>query len=222
MAGSSVPRDRPTAAGPLNPLDPSFDETAYLDAWDTASAQAVGILRTALSGHRRRPAPTDAVREAATAVRWAIREDDPVALLVVAANGWDRDDLPDDDEALVAWTAGAILIQEDDPGLDAEDEAAVMALEFGDWVGAVVEAVRDGVGTSMTPGNLVRLADRCPEVDGELDSDDAAVVARGYEIVLPTWQLAGVVDGNDRLTELGAWLLPRVLAFAWGGDFDAG
>lgn len=217
MPRTAGPQGRPS----LDPLDPAFDEAAYLDAWDDASATAVAILCAALDRHRGRPAPVDAVVEAATAVRWAIREDDPVGLLVVAANDWDRHDLPDDDETLVAWTAGALLIQEGDPGLDPEDEALVMTLEFGDWVGAVVEAVRGGVGTPMGPDDLVRLADRCPEVEGALDPDDAAVVARAFAIVLPTWRLAGVVDGRDRLSELGLWLLPRVLAFAWGGDFDA-
>lgn len=216
MPRTAGPQDRPS----LDPRDPAFDEAAYLDAWDDASAAAVAILCDALADHRGAPAPVNAVHEAATAVRWAIRENDPVGLRVVAANDWDRHDLPDDDETLVAWTAGALLIQEGDPGLDPEDEALVMTLEFGDWVGAVVEAVRGGVGTSMTAEDLVALGDRCPEVDGALEPDDAAVVARAFAIVLPTWRLAGVVDGRDRLTELGRWLLPRVLAFAWGGDFD--
>lgn len=216
MPRTAGPQGRPS----LDPRDPAFDEAAYLDAWDDASHTAVAILCDALAEHRGQPAPTDAVHESANAVRWAIREGDPVGALVVAANDWDPSELPADDETLVAWTTGALLIQEGDPGLDPEDEATVMTLEFGDWVGAIVGAVRGGVGTSMAPTNLAALADRCPDVDGTLDADDAAVVARGYEIVLPTWRLAGVVDRDDRLTELGCWMLPRVLAFAWGGDFD--
>jgi hypothetical protein len=31
----------------------------------------------------------------------------------------------------------------------------------------------------------------------------------------------GVLDEDERLTRLGAWVLPRALARAWGSRFDA-
>jgi hypothetical protein len=33
---------------------------------------------------------------------------------------------------------------------------------------------------------------------------------------MDAWRHSGVVDADLRLTALGAWLLPRALAFAWG------
>ena len=40
-------------------------------------------------------------------------------------------------------------------------------------------------------------------------------------LVLP-WHVFGVTDREQRLTALGAWILPRALARAWGSDFAAG
>jgi hypothetical protein len=39
--------------------------------------------------------------------------------------------------------------------------------------------------------------------------------------VLPTWEAVGAVDGDRRLTALGAWGLPRALVRAWDSDLDA-
>ena len=35
------------------------------------------------------------------------------------------------------------------------------------------------------------------------------------------WRGLGLIDRDDRLTEVGTWVLPRALARAWGVDFDA-
>jgi hypothetical protein len=51
-----------------------------------------------------------------------------------------------------------------------------------------------------------------------VDPDDADLVELAFEVVLPTWAAVGAVDADRRLTELGAWGLPRALARAWGSD----
>jgi hypothetical protein len=89
------------------------------------------------------------------------------------------------------------------------------------WVGAVVGLVRGGVGASADPAALVAAIDACPEVDGTVDPDDADLVELAFEVVVPSWEAVGAVDADRRLTELGAWGLPRALARAWGGDLHA-
>jgi hypothetical protein len=41
-----------------------------------------------------------------------------------------------------------------------------------------------------------------------------------FWIVSLPWHVLGLTDPDQRLTPLGAWLLPRALARAWGADFD--
>jgi hypothetical protein len=106
-------------------------------------------------------------------------------------------------------------------GLDPELEAAVMALELADWLGAVVGLVRGGVGANAEPTALVAAINNCQEVDGTVNPDDAELVELAFEMVLPTWETVGAVDADRRLTALGAWGLPRALARAWGGDLNA-
>jgi hypothetical protein len=97
-----------------------------------------------------------------------------------------------------------------------------MALEFGDWLGAVIELVRAGVGASASPEDLVSNINDCPEVEGEVAPEDASVVQTAFELVLPAWEATGAVDDRRRLTSLGRWGLPRALAWAWDHDFDSG
>jgi hypothetical protein len=49
----------------------------------------------------------------------------------------------------------------------------------------------------------------------------ADLVELAFEAVLPTWEAVGAVDGDRRLTALGAWGLPRALVRAWDSDLDA-
>jgi hypothetical protein len=136
--------------------------------------------------------------------------------------GYNARSMPADDVELWLKAAGAVGAMEDESGLKAEDEAAVLALERGDWLGAVVGLVRAGVGAPADPGALVEAVRARPEVDGGPDEDDAAILRRAFEVVLPIWEALGAVDEGRRLTELGAWGLPRALARSWGGDLEAG
>jgi hypothetical protein len=109
----------------------------------------------------------------------------------------------------------------EESGLDDEAEASLMALQHADWLGAFVGLVRAGIGASAEPQALVGYINRSPEVEGELDFDDAGPAENAFELILPAWEAAGAVDGNRRLTALGRWGLPRVLAWAWSGDFGS-
>ena len=141
---------------------------------------------------------------------------------MLGAAGWSSERLPQDDIELWLGGAGSLISPREDPGLDAEEEAAIVALEPADWVGAIIGVVREGVGSDASPEALVGYIDDCPEVEGVVDPDEAALVETAFELILPAWEAAGAVDQNRRLTPLGRWGLPRALAWAFDHDFDDG
>src|SRR6266508_361359 len=196
-------------APPQYPIvEDDWDEEAdgdeeLLAQWEQAEAEAVEVLGQALPAHTRAPLPARDLAAACQRLRAGL---DPP--------------LPADDAELWLAAAGALIAMREPSGLDSELEAAVMALELADWVGAIVGLVRGGVGASAEPAALVAAIDDCPEVDGTADPDDAGLIELAFEVVLPTWEAVGAVDGDRRLTALGAWGLPRALARAWGRDLD--
>lgn len=200
-----------------------FDEDAYLQAWDDASRHAATVLIRALPDEAGKEPPEPDLAEAAWSIRKAFRSGDPSDLLasIARANGWGEEPLPPDDAELVIWTAGSFLIMEEDPELDVEEVAAIMTLEFADWIGAVLGLVRRGPGAPSEPADLVSYIAECPELDGDLEEGDEDLVAWGFRLVLPCWELAGAIDSDARLTRLGAWVLPRMLTLAWGVPFDS-
>lgn len=126
------------------------------------------------------------------------------------------------DDAVACWLtlAGAMLepAELDEPG-DAEEAAALAALEPADWAGAIIELVRAGVGASAAPRTLRDWVLACPEIEGDEPSqEDADVVERGLAVAVPLWQALGAVDDDQRLTRLGAWGLPEALRLAWSVD----
>jgi hypothetical protein len=140
---------------------------------------------------------------------------------MMRAAGWEE--LPDgDDIELWLGSVGGMFSPRQDTGLAIEEEASIMAVQLGDWLGAVIGLVRAGVGASTSPEALVSYINDCPEVEGEIDPEDASPLQRAFELVLPAWEAAGAVDARRRLTALGRWGLPRALAWAWDHDFDAG
>ena len=127
-----------------------------------------------------------------------------------------------DDAELLLRVLAATISPEEETGLDPEDEASIAALEHGDWVGAVIELCRRGLGASADPSALVEAIAECSEIEGPpSDPGDSAVVATAFELVGFAWQAAGVLDDARGLTAAGAWLLPRALTRAWGVDFDS-
>jgi hypothetical protein len=60
------------------------------------------------------------------------------------------------------------------------------------------------------------------ELDPDYDFDDEAHVQTAFWILALPWHVLRLTDRDQRLTDLGAWVLPRALARAWGADFDTG
>jgi hypothetical protein len=197
--------------------DEEAEDEEFLAQWEQAEAQAVEVLRRALPPGARPPLPAADLAAACRRLRAGLGGHDPALETIRRAAGLEPP-LPADDAALWLAAAGALIAMRGPSGLDPELEAAVMALELADWVGAVVGLVRGGVGANAEPAALVAAINDCPEVEGTVDPDDADLVELAFEVVLPTWEAIGAVDVDRRLTDLGAWGLPRALARAWGSD----
>jgi hypothetical protein len=197
-------------------FDDDEDPDAFAAALQEDEKQALELMRDALPEVRALQPPPEFM-----AVVARLRRELPRAGRLrptKRATGWGR--LPADDRELWLGTVGGLIAMREDSGLDAEDESTIMAMETGDWLGAVVGVVRAGVGADAEPGALVGYIDGCPEVDSSVEPDDAELLEYAFELVLPAWEAAGAVTPDHRLTALGRWGLPRALAWAWGRDFD--
>jgi hypothetical protein len=218
-----------SAVGPGEPdndsfSEPEFDEELeeeWLAEWDQVDQDAVDVLRRALSDHRGAPPPAE-LGAAAAAVRAGLADDRDSLAWVRSAAGFDNEQPPDDDgELLISCTAATISPREE-TGLDVEEEALLLSLEHADWLGAIVSLVRAGPGADASPDSLVEGIRTCPEVEleSEIDIDDESALDAAFWIIVVPWHLLGLTDRDERLTPLGAWVLPRALARAWQGDFD--
>lgn len=201
-------------------FDLDSDEDAFFAQWDEADAEAVELLKDALPEIRKLSAPTAELADAAEGIRAGLAGGERPYSFVSGAAGW-GDEPPADDAALWINTTGSLLAGVGDFPMSDEEWATINTLEHGDWLGAVLGLVRAGASAPATPGDLVRYADECPEVEGETDPEDSGIIEEGFGLLLELWKATGAVDKGDRLTELGRWGLPRALAWAWQGDFDA-
>jgi hypothetical protein len=203
-------------------VDPELEEE-WLAEWDEAERDAVEVLRRALDRYRGQPPPADQLRDAATTVRARLQEEDDYSLgWVRQAAGLSGAQLPADDSELLILLAAATISPEEETGLEVEEEALLMSLELADWLGAIISIVRDGPRADASPRALVKGIETCPELEleADLDVDDESHLNAAFWIVAVPWQILGIIDPDQRLTELGEWVLPRALARAWNGEFD--
>jgi hypothetical protein len=97
----------------------------------------------------------------------------------------------------------------------AEEREAFSALEWADWLGAVIGLVRGGPGVDCSASALVDHVNRCPEITSTVPKKDRPYYEWAWQHVVLLWQRHGLVDDERRLTEFGAQTLPTLLARAW-------
>jgi hypothetical protein len=201
-------------------FDDELDEE-WLAEWDQADRDAVEVLAGALPDHRGAPRPAELAAVAA-AVRAALADDRGSLTWVRSAAGFENEQPPDDDAELLISSTAATISPREETGLDVEEEALLLSLEHADWLGAIVSLVRAGPGADASPDSLVEGIRTCPEVEleSEIDIDDELALTAAFSIISLPWHLLGLTDRDERLTPLGAWVLPRALARAWQGHFD--
>jgi hypothetical protein len=198
------------------------EEGAWLAEWEAADHHAAEVVIEALPQARRAETPGGAVAAAAGQLRAGLSADQYPYSWMGKAAGLEAKP-PSEDAELLLRVLAATISPEEETGLDPEDEASIIALEHGDWAGAVIELCRRGPGATAEPAALAEAIEACPEIEGPPSNPGEAVVAEtAFELVGFAWQAAGVLDEDRRLTPAGAWLLPRALTRAWGVDFESG
>jgi hypothetical protein len=202
--------------------DPDDDQDGWLEGWEAADRQAAGVVVSALSGQRGDPVPAGALAAAAAQLRAGLSTGEYPYSWMRSAAGLGRD-FPTDDAELMLRIVAATISPQEDTGLEPGEEASIVALEHGDWAGAVIELARHGPGASADPAVLVEASEACPEIEGPpSDPGETAVTDVAFELLGLAWEAAGILDDEHTLTPLGAWVLPRALTWAWGMDFDSG
>jgi hypothetical protein len=191
-------------------------------AWEELDRDATALLRRALEPERGRQAPP-ALAAVADQLRAGLAGGGYPFDWVSRAAGFGENP-PSGDAELVLRTVAATISPAEDTGLDPEEAASIGTMEHADWLGAVISSLCAGPGSTATPAALTHGIETCPEVEveGGIDPDEVPLIEHGFELSTFPWSLFGVLDEDRRLTEAGAWILPRALARAWGGDFDGG
>lgn len=166
-----------------------------------------------------RPRPDDALRQTCSALRSGLQARSWQHDLLAASTRVDPASLPTDDEDF--WLTFAIRVV-DPPGgsaHDATDDQAYAdwhALSAADWLGAGEEILRRGPGAPADAEALATYAAQSAharELRGhDVTSDALAARFRPADVL---WRALGAIDSEARVTELGAWGIPRALARAW-------
>jgi hypothetical protein len=197
----------------LEPPEPVREPVPPPPVLDPDDARfALDLLDRALSGvtvHLGDVEPSLAV--AAETLRAGAEADEPVAVWLAAADPFELDG-PDED-LVVAALAATISPRRLDP-LDADQREAASMLEWADWLGAVIELCRDGVGSRVDAPSLVDRVNRCPEVTTAIPARDRPRIEWAFAVMIDAWMALGAVD-SDGLTELGLALMPLAVHLAW-------
>ena len=102
----------------------------------------------------------------------------------------------------------------------AEEREAFAALEWADWLGAVIGVVRSGAGSDASPAALVDHVNRCPEVTSTIPRAHRPYYEWAWQHVVALWQRHELIDERRRLTTVGERILPAMLFRAWEGPID--
>ncbi|HWH32424.1 MAG TPA: hypothetical protein VNU01_07095 [Egibacteraceae bacterium] len=197
--------------------DDDEDEDDDDDAvrWQAPEPSSWDVVAQALEGLKV-PRPDEELREAVDRLHLHSDDEDWPWGVLWAAGGLEDDELPSDDEELWLELASGVVVPREALPLEPEVEEAWAALEPADWAGAVIGLARGGAGQDASPGALLALIGDCAEVEAsDLDEDEEAALAAGFETVVALWRALGAVDDKGRLTALGHWGLPRALERAW-------
>jgi hypothetical protein len=196
----------------------------FIADWEAVDRQAARVLREALGEHRGVGIPDGDPDAISSRIREGLAAGVYPFDWIGRAAGLDREAPPDDGTELLLRCVAATISPREETGLDPEEEVMLSSIEHADWIGAIVSAVRAGRGADASTRALVAGIAACPEVEpgpGGDSEDEVAFLEAAYSVLAVPWRVLGMIDGEERLTDLGVWTLPRSLARAWGSDFDA-
>ena len=99
---------------------------------------------------------------------------------------------------------------------DRTDPLGRLALEWADWLGAVIGVARAGEGCAVDGSVMVDFVNRCPEVTTTIPKADRGRIEWAFDTVIEPWTEWGLLDDDGRMTSLGLSVLPAALRRAWG------
>lgn len=131
-----------------------------------------------------------------------------------------RDPLTDEDVRWLDALAETISPAEEPRDDEIESLSAVMALQHADWLGLALGVVQRGPGSALDSELVQADIEGLDEVDGEIEDPEGlrAVLDMALLHLIPRWQNLGVLDEHERLTDRGAWGLPRALHRNWSDN----
>jgi hypothetical protein len=189
------------------------DMSSPLVTWSMLHRESVEALQRILADQRALPAP-EAIGTVALTLRstWVdIDNPTPVAALL---NEVDPAQLSDSGLLILATSSVVDPVWSGEGEIDPDDLVAISALDTADWLQIVVNGCKRGA------GQYFMAEDFLDWIEDEVVTDDLEAVERGLAWLDSVWRSIGLIDAEDRLTEVGEWVLPRALCHAWGASFD--
>jgi hypothetical protein len=190
-----------------------FSPSSSHPTWSMLDRESVEALQRILADGRSVPAPAS-LPAVASALRAAWNDEQEPAQ--VAALLGDVDPAQLSDSGLMILAAASVVdptwLGEGD--IDPDDLVAISALDTADWLQIVVNGAKRGA------GQYFMAEDFLDWIEDDVVTDDLEAVERGLAWLDSMWRSIGLIDEEDRLTEVGEWVLPRALCHAWGASFD--
>jgi hypothetical protein len=183
-----------------------------LTTWSVLDRESVEAMHRILAEKRSVRAPSSIAFAAATLrAAWA-NDDEPAPI----ASLLDVDISQLSDTGLLILAAASVVESSRTGAGDAsvDDLVAISALDTADWLQIVVNGVKRGAGQYFTADDFLDW------IEDDVASDDLEAVEQGLAWLDALWRSIGLIDSEDRLTEVGEWVLPRALCHAWGASFD--
>ncbi|MDN5915100.1 MAG: hypothetical protein L0I76_08350 [Pseudonocardia sp.] len=196
-------------------LDEADDE--FLVDWDAAEAEYLAELEDLLTGLGERPCPQEELHAATGRLRAGLASGGFPYDLLASGAGLSPRALPASERELWLSLAAGVVEPADEPpdSYGPEELSSWYALGHVDWLCAVWELARRGVGASAEGGDLAGYVATSDLVEDDVDPDDVEVLAAGFRTVTELWRALGAVEDDGRLTPLGWWGLPEALRRAW-------
>ena len=229
----------PDGRVPMDALLDEKDEELFAE-WDAADAEALAAVRAVLDRVGERPLPSEALRGAAARLRQDIAGRGRTGRLLRACSGLRPKRLPaDDTELWLTVAAGVASPGGPDLGRPGDQElesalAAMCTIDHFDWLAVITALTEGGPGTPASAADLAGyVRDYDPEntagddeADDGLDEDDYMFLDEDEEFddltmegmfspVTSLWRVLGVIDDDERLTQLGWWGLPEAMLRVW-------
>jgi hypothetical protein len=199
-------------------LDPAaaFDDSSLLSSqatWSMLDRESVAALQRILADGRSVPAPAS-LPAVASALRAAWNDEEEPAQVAALLGEIDPTQLSDPGLLILAAASVVDPTWSGEGDIDPDDLVAISALDTADWLQIVVNGAKRGA------GQYFMAEDFLDWIEDDVVTDDLEAVERGLAWLDSMWRSIGLIDDEDRLTEVGEWVLPRALCHAWGASFD--